>query len=168
MKTVIIGLGNTVLTDDGAGVFTARILKDRLGPSVKVIEAELAGMDLMEMMNGQDRAVIIDAIMLDDVEPGTVFKLNPDDLRITPRLASTHDIDIVTALELGNRLGFHMPEDVTIFAIQGEDMLTLHEGCLDKVTAVLPLLADEVVSLVEGRESRRVSIDLNDRKTWNA
>ncbi len=168
VKTVIIGLGNTVLTDDGAGVYTARILRERLGSEVEILEAETAGMDLMEMLAGHKRAIIIDAIMLDDVQPGTVFRLSPDDLRITPRLASCHDIDVVTALELGRRLGFSMPEEVIIYAIQGEDMLTLNEGCLETVAKVLPMVADEIASLVHGRNTERLSIDLADRSRGNA
>ena len=169
MKTVIIGLGNTVLSDDGAGVYAARILSERFEPGeVTVIETESAGMNLMEMMGGFDRAFLIDAILLDGEDPGTVFSLRPDDLKITPRLSSVHDVDIVTALELGKKLGLHMPSEVHIFAIQGDDMLTLHEGCTPEVEAVLAPLADEVESLVRGEDGRRISVGLAERKNRDA
>ena len=169
MKTVIIGLGNTVLSDDGAGVFVARILSGRfeLG-DVSVIETESAGMNLMEMLGGFDRAFLIDAILLNGEDAGTVFRLRADDLQITPRLSSCHDIDIVTALELGRQLGLHMPEEVTIFAIQGDDMKTLHEGCTPQVEAVLEPLADEVEGLVKGKDVPRISIPLAERKNRDA
>ncbi len=169
MKNVIIGLGNTVLSDDGAGVYVARMLTGRFSrDDVSVIETESAGMNLMEMLAGFDRAFLIDAILLDGEDPGTVFRLKADDLRITPRLSSVHDIDIVTALELGRRLGLHMPSEVTIFAIQGHDMKTLSEGCTPRVEAVLERVADEVEALVEGREPARVSIGLDKRKKKDA
>lgn len=168
MKTVIIGLGNTVLSDDGVGVYVARELKGRFPDGVMIIEAETAGLDLMEMLNGHDRAVIVDAIKLDGEDPGTVFRLKPDDLKITPRLASCHDIDIVTALALGRKLGLEMPDDVTVYAIQGEDLLTLHEGCLEIVSEVIPKVADEVESLIAGDGSYRISIDLEQRKSADA
>ena len=168
MKTLIVGLGNTILSDDGAGVFVARMLKNILIGSADIIEAETAGLDLMEMLRGYDRAILVDAIKLDGELPGTVFRLRPDDLRITPRLSSCHDIDIVTALELGRRLGFAMPDDVIIYAVQAEDMLTLSEGCLEAVSRVLPQLAEEIASYVKGEEMERVSIDLAGRRAGNA
>ena len=169
MKNVIIGLGNTVLSDDGAGVYVARLLSGRLDPGEStIIETESAGMNLMEMLSGFDRAFLVDAILLDGEEPGTVFRLRPDDLRITPRLSSCHDIDIVTALELGRQLGLSMPSEVTIFAIQGDDLLTLREGCTPRVEAVLRPLADEIESLATGREGQRVSIGLEERRNRDA
>ena len=169
MKTVIIGLGNTVLSDDGAGVYVARILSGRMdSEDIRVIETESAGMNLMEMMGGSDRAVLVDAILLDGEDAGTVFRLLADDLRITPRLSSVHDIDIVTALELGRQLGLHMPEEVHIFAIQGEDMLTLHEGCTPRVNSVLEPLADEIEAVVRGGEAKTISIPLAERKNRDA
>ncbi|MBU8920259.1 MAG: hypothetical protein KOO63_00205, partial [Bacteroidales bacterium] len=117
---------------------------------------------------GYERAILIDAIKLDGELPGTVFRLRPDDLKITPRLSSCHDIDIVTALALGRRLGFEMPDEVVIYAVQAADMLTLSEGCLEDVARVIPLLAREITSLVKGEKMKRVSIDLAGRRSGNA
>ena len=169
MKTVIIGLGNTVLSDDGAGVYVARLLSGRFDTDdVSVVEMDAAGMNLMESLGGFDRAFLIDAILLNEEIPGTVFRLRTDDLQITPRLSSCHDIDIVTALELGRQLGLHMPVEVTIFAIQGDDMKTLCEECTQAVEDVLEPLADEVEALVRGKDSPRISIGLSERKNRNA
>jgi len=169
MKTVIIGLGNTVISDDGAGIYVARLLSELIGSEeIKVLETDAAGMNLMEMMDGADRAVLIDAILLDGEKPGTVFNLKSDDLRITPRLSSVHDIDIVTALELGRQLGLHMPEEVEIYAIQGKDMLTLREGCTPEVEAVLQPLADEIAAMITGGEAPAVSIGLDARRNSDA
>ncbi len=168
MDTVVIGLGNTVLSDDGVGVFVARRLRGTVDGAVDIIEAELAGLDLMEMMKGYNRAVIIDSIKLDGEEPGTVFKLAFDDLKITPRLASCHDIDIGTAIALGKRLGFHMPEEVVIYAVQAEDTLTLHEGCLEKVESAIPGLVKEITGMLGGGPHDKVSIPLDRRKNKGA
>ncbi len=169
MKTLIIGLGNTVVSDDGAGVYVARMLSGRFDTGdVSVIETECAGMNLMEMLDGFDRAFLVDAILLNGEDAGTVFRLRADDLQITPRLSSCHDIDIVTALELGRQLGLHMPEEVTIFAIQGDDMKTLHEGCTSQVEGSLPPLADEIEGLVKGTDAPRISIALAERKNRDA
>ena len=166
MKTIILGLGNTVLRDDGVGIYTARALRDELGDEVDILEAELAGMDLLEMLNGYDRAVIIDAIQLNNEDPGTVFRLRPDDMKITPRLASFHDIDIVTALALGRRLELKMPDDVIIYAVQVEDTLTLEEGCLPSVERIIPSLVQEIAAGMRGEEV--ISKELSERGNGRA
>lgn len=163
MNTVVLGLGNTVLRDDGVGIYTVRALREELGGEADIIEAELAGMDLIEMLKGYDRAIIVDAIQLNDENPGTVFRLRPDDMKITPRLASFHDMDIVTALALGSRLGFKMPEDVVIYAVQVEDILTLEEGCLPSVERIIPSLVQEIAAAVMGKKVKRISKKLSER-----
>ena len=170
MRTVVIGLGNTILSDDGVGVYVARELRERLSrdsalESIDVIEAELAGLDMMEILSGYDRAVIVDSIELGGFEPGTVFRLSPDDFRTTPRLASFHDIDLVTALELGRRLDLEMPSEVVIYAVQAEDTLTLGEGCTPAVEAVRERLVNEIEQYISGDIRNRVSIDLCFRKS---
>jgi hydrogenase maturation protease len=150
-------------------VYIARDLSARLaGTGTEVIETESAGMNLLEMLSGHERAVLVDAIALEGVEPGTVVRLSPDDLRLTPRLASCHDIDIVTALELGRRLGLSMPSEVVIYAVQGEDMLTLGERPTKAVAAVLPLVADEIEAMLTGSAAHSVSIPLSEVRDSDA
>ena len=168
MKTIVLGLGNTVLSDDGVGIYTARSLRDSLDGIADIAEAELAGFDLIEMMKGYERAFIVDAIELDGEAPGSVFRLVPGDMRITPRLVSFHDIDIVTALELGRRLGFEMPSEVVIYAVQVEDALTLGEGCTPAVEAVIPGLVAEISSEIRGDPPRRISKGLDERSNRRA
>ena len=169
VKTILVGLGNTVLRDDGVGIYTVRAVREKLGGTgVDIVEAELAGLELMEKLKGYDRAIIVDAIQLDGEEPGTVFRIRPDDIRITPRIASFHDIDLVTALELGKRLGFHMPTEVVIFAVQAEDVLTLEEGCLPAVAGIIPELADEIAGEITGKPHATISRALPMRGSGNA
>lgn len=168
MKTLVLGLGNTILRDDGIGIFAVRALSQRLDGSAVCKESECAGLELVEMLAGYDRVFIVDSIELEGVAPGSVFRLRPDDLRITARLASLHDIDIHTALRLGRRLGFSMPEDVTIFAVQVADARTFQEGCTEDVALVLPALVEEIAAEVEGRQVERISRPLCERNKGDA
>jgi hydrogenase maturation protease len=131
MTTRIIGLGNSVLTDDGVGIYAARELARRLidsRPAIEVIETETAGFGLMELLSGCARAILIDAIQFDDLEPGTVVRIDPQDLRTSLRLRSVHEIDLPTVLALGRSLSLRMPEEIAIYAIQSQDSLTLSES----------------------------------------
>ena len=67
MKTLIVGLGNPILTDDGVGVKVAYAVEEALSPNIPenltVTEASVGGLRLMELMVGYDRVILIDAIM---------------------------------------------------------------------------------------------------------
>lgn len=168
MKTLILGLGNTILRDDGIGIYVARSLRARVGDAADVKEAELAGLDLIELLKDYERAYIIDAIQLDGEEPGTVFRMRTNDLRITPRLASFHDIDLVTALELGRRLELPMPREVVIFGVQVADALSLGESCTPSVERVIEPLCAEIAGEITQAPCPRISIPLSERRSGRA
>jgi hydrogenase maturation protease len=156
MHTRIIGLGNSILTDDGAGIYAAREVSRRLAETglhigVDVVESEVAGFDLMEMMTGWKRIILIDSIQFEGLTPGAVIRIEPDDLHTSLRIRSVHQIDLPTVLELGRRMGLEMPSKLTIFGIQVEDPFTFGEslteaaerGMNEAVDLVLQALAPD-------------------------
>jgi hydrogenase maturation protease len=133
VKTRIIGLGNSILTDDGVGIYAARevgrrLAVARLSGDVDIVESEVAGFALMELMAGWNRVILIDSIQFDGLDPGTVIRIQPDDLHTSLRIRSVHEINLPTTLELGRRMGLPMPSEITIFGIQAEDPLTFGES----------------------------------------
>jgi hydrogenase maturation protease len=133
MKTRIIGLGNPILTDDGVGIYAVReighcLQKAGLEADIDIVEAEVGGFALMELMAGWRRVILVDSIQFDGLSPGTVVRIAPEDLHTSLRLRSVHDINLPTALELGRRLGLEMPDKLIIFGIQAEDPFTLGES----------------------------------------
>jgi hydrogenase maturation protease len=133
MKTRIIGLGNPILTDDGVGIYAVREIRRRLEKAgfsspVDIVETEVGGFALMELMAGWDRVILLDSIQFDGLAPGTVVRIQPEDLHTSLRLRSVHDINLPTVLELGCRLGMEMPVKLIIFGIQAEDPFTLGES----------------------------------------
>ena len=136
----IIGFGNTILSDDGVGIYAAREIGRRLAqtgshPIVDIFESEVAGFALMELLAGCRRAILVDAIQFDGLEPGTVVRIDPQDLRTSLRLRSVHEIDLPTVLALGRHLGLPMPEEVVVFGIQAEDACTFGESLTASVTS---------------------------------
>jgi hydrogenase maturation protease len=146
--TRVIGLGNTLLTDDGVGVYAAREIRRRLDgqfPDVDIVESEVAGFALLELMAGWERVILIDAVAFDGIEPGEVFRIHPQDLRTSLRIRSVHEIDLPTALELGRRLGMSMPDEVLIFAVQAQDCRTFGERLNEPVQAACARAVDMVI-----------------------
>jgi len=126
-------LGNSILSDDGVGIYAAREVRRRLAEAGRsadadIVESEVAGFALMELMAGWEKIILLDSIQFEGLQPGTVIRIEPEDLHTSLRLRSVHDIDLPTALELGRRMGLDMPARLTIFGIQAQDALTLGES----------------------------------------
>jgi hydrogenase maturation protease len=146
MKTLVIGLGNPILTDDGVGVKVAKQVEDQLASmpqsDITVTEASVGGLRLMELMSGYNRVILIDALMLNNgSKTGTIHKMSLDDLRTispTQHSASAHDTSLVTALEAGRLLGLSLPDDVVIFAIEVENVSEFSDTPTPAVAESIP------------------------------
>ena len=153
MKTLVIGLGNPILTDDGVGVKVAyevdEILNNLNHDGIDVKEASVGGLRLMEEMVGYDRVILIDAIMKPGGgNPGTIHRMTLDDLRkISPtqHSACAHDTSLVTALEAGSIMGLHLPKNIVIFAIEVENVDEFNENPTCAVAEAIPIVTDAVL-----------------------
>ena len=156
MKTIVIGLGNPILTDDGVGVKVAyeveARLKGNLPDNLTITEASVGGLRLMELLEGYDRAIIVDAIQTKNGHPpGSIFTMDLNDLReISPtqHSASAHDTSLVTALDAGKEIGMKLPEDVTIFAVEVENILDFNEQSTPAVANAIPKVTEMVLEIL--------------------
>jgi hydrogenase maturation protease len=139
-KTLVLGLGNPILTDDGVGlVVAARLRADLAGAAgVEIDEEYNGGLRLMERLAGYDRAVIIDAIV-SGAAPGTLHLLSVEDMP-TQRTAGAHDVSLPTALELGRQAGLPLPDPscIRIIAVEAADVTTFGESLTPEVAAAVP------------------------------
>lgn len=151
-RVLVLGLGNTILTDDGVGIYVARRVRELLEADgadepVDVAEAELAGFALVDLLEGYGACVIVDAVEWPDMAPGELRQLRLEDFAPTAKLAAGHQIDLPTALELGRTLGRPMPERVTIVAVQVAEPRLVGERCTDVVAAAIAPAAELAVKL---------------------
>jgi len=67
-RTLILGLGNPILGDDGVGIAIAREIRDGwpTDPSIDILEAGLAGRFLLDVITGYQTVVVADAIITDE------------------------------------------------------------------------------------------------------
>ena len=146
MKTLILGLGNPILRDDGVGIKVAREIARRLiSSSIDVREASVAGLGLLELIQGYTKVVLIDSIQIKGGVPGEILLLDLNDLKHTIRLSSPHDVNFATAMELGKRLGLNLPQDIRIYAIQVEDISTFGENCSPSVERAISGIAEKII-----------------------
>jgi len=156
MRTLVVGLGNPLLTDDRVGLVVARALRDRLADRVDVdVEEDFnGGLRLMERMVGYDRAIVVDAICTGEVA-GSIHSLHGGDMP-TQHSASGHDATLRTALDFGRRVGADLPrdEDVLVIGIEAADVSTFGTRCTSKVQAAVPVAVETVLSALESGEAR--------------
>jgi hydrogenase maturation protease len=151
MKTLVLGLGNPILTDDGVGVRVAEAVRAALPPDtpIEISEVSVGGLTLMETMVGYDRVILIDAMHERFTQPGTVHRWTLDDLQAisqTQHSASPHDATLVTAFALGQRMGLHLPTEVIIYAIEVENVLDFSDAPTPAVFAAIPQVVAAVLA----------------------
>ncbi len=157
MKTLIIGLGNPILTDDGVGLQVAKAVRDNLeqqcGDDLQIIEASVGGLRLMEMMVGFDRVILIDAYKKNaNQRPGRIHRMSLDDLRTmspTQHTASDHDTNLATAMDAGYDMKLHLPTEIIIFAIEVENVTGFGECPTPAVAAAIPETATAVIQEID-------------------
>ena len=151
MKTLVLGLGNPILSDDGVGIWVAKALERRLNQQeITVMETTMAGLNLLDLLTGYDKAIIIDAIQTREGKAGQIYRLDPGAFNATRHAATPHDVNFATALELGNRLGLALPQQIIIFAIEAEDVTTFSEECTPEVERAILVCAEKVIQELNG------------------
>ena len=150
-KTLVIGLGNPLVGDDGVGLRVVEELKPLLAdrPDVEVSEDYWGGLRLMERMIGYDRAIVVDAIQT-GAPPGTIHLLTPDGIP-TQRSASAHDVNLSTALEFGRRAEASLPENdcIRLVGIEAEDILNFGHQFTPAVQAAVPRAVEAVLDALD-------------------
>ncbi len=144
MKTLVLGMGNTILKDDGVGIEIAHRLKERK-PELEVVETSEAGLALLDFIVGYDRLIIVDSVKTKEGRPGELYKIEMGALKPTSHLTSLHGVGIATAFELGQKLGYQMPRQVSIYAVEVKDNTSFGEGCTEEVGGKLSLITEQII-----------------------
>jgi hydrogenase maturation protease len=154
MKTLVVGLGNPILGDDGVGWKIAEEVKNLL-PADSCADVEclsLGGISLMERLIGYPRVILIDSFALD--EPlGSILMLKLGDL---PNYSAyhtnnPHDTSLQDAIAMGKALGARLPDDVMVVGIATKRIHEFKEKLSPSVAEAVPLAAKFVLELLEER-----------------
>ncbi len=150
MSILVLGLGNTIMTDDGFGVKVVTALASRYhfhGP-VQLIDGGTFSLDLLPFLEYLDALLIIDALAMRG-EPGQIFRLEGDEVpRAFASKLSVHQMGLQDLLAIAELQG-HVPRNLVAWGVQ--------PGCIEMgmdltapvAAAVEPLLAN-VLEELEG------------------
>ena len=152
--TVVLGLGNPVLSDDAVGLKVAERLRELLAerplPGVDVLCSTRGGLELLELLAGYARAVIVDALTLPEPDPGRVHELGLASFAGMARLVGSHDISLSQTFRLAEGLSIPMPSEVIIFGVEAAEVHEFSEELTPAVAGVVEPLARQIYGMAAG------------------
>ena len=145
-KTVVIGIGNILLGDEGVGVRIVEELKKfEMPEGVEIHDGATSGIAILNFLNNSDKAIIVDAVR-GGGEPGTVYRFGIEEAVNKPEMCSLHDIDFIMAYRVSKDI-LNLTEDITILGIEPysiENGFELSEPVEKAVPEVINLIMEEI------------------------
>jgi len=149
LKTLVLGIGNTLLGDDGVGVYAAKELAAKIADeNVTVMDTAIDGLNLLDVIRHYERLIVIDAILDERTETGTIFRLTQDQIP-PPSLSggSSHNLNLATTLNIGNSIfPGEIPREIVIFAVASQNVDYVTEEMTANVKRALPHVVELVIN----------------------
>jgi hydrogenase maturation protease len=170
MKALVLGMGNTLLSDDGIGIIIERYLEKKLSDvrEIDFVETSWGGFRIIDILSGYDYAVIADSIKTANKPQGYIYHLKATDFLPTLRLTSYHDINFATALELAVTLGAKVPQDIDIFAVEVENNYTISEHIDPALWKSIKKCSEKIIKQLASKhvlQKGKIKFDLPDIKS---
>ncbi|HEX6315232.1 MAG TPA: HyaD/HybD family hydrogenase maturation endopeptidase [Gemmatimonadaceae bacterium] len=141
-RTVVLGLGNMLMADDGVGLAALAKMQDEwfVPRDVSLVDGGTWGMNLLHIVEGADRLLIFDAIDAGG-PPGTLVRLEAGDIpRFLAQKVSPHQIDLREVLALAELRGM-LPEHIVALGIQPQRV--------EMSTTLSPVVEEHLDQLVQ-------------------
>jgi len=144
---LVIGVGNPLRGDDGAGLEVARLVRAAHVPGVEVWEHGGEPAALIDRLEGAGSVYLVDAVR--GGRPGSVqrFDATEEELADLPPAATSHHVGLGEAIELTRALG-RLPERLVVFGITGRDF-SVGAGLTRAVARAVRSVAGKIVAEVE-------------------
>ncbi len=151
MMIQILGIGNSILTDDSAGLrVIEKLRQDRFLEGCILTDGGTGGLGIIDLLEECDRLILVDAFIT-DAAPGTIHRLGIEDLddNRSVHLCSAHGFDFKTVFELFKKtVSKKAPSEVTIIGIEAKDVTTFSEKCSkevqDAIETVVELIRKDI------------------------
>ncbi|HEU6438240.1 MAG TPA: NiFeSe hydrogenase maturation protease [Nitratidesulfovibrio sp.] len=136
-KLLVLGIGNTLLTDDGVGVFAVEeLMKETWPQNVTLMDGGTFTQDIFYLFEGYDRLLVLDIVHAKG-NPGTIYRLSEDDLvQNEKQRLSIHDVDLIDSLKMAELRG-PRPR-MQVIGMEPHDFLNWNIGLSEPVQAAFP------------------------------
>ena len=153
MKTIVLGIGNPILQDDGVGIHVINHLRTHVtDPEILVDTACTGGMNLLDMIRGFDKVILVDAVKKEGGKTGEVSRFL---LTQAPAVHSSnpHDLSLSEALLLASLLGEkRLPREIVVIGITVDNTDDFGEHLSTEVAAAVPTAVSLVLEELQNRE----------------
>lgn len=144
--TIILGIGNILLKDDGIGVHIVKKLEEEVLPStIELVDGGTSTLDTLGYFLEYEKVIVIDSLKA-GYEPGTIYKIKPEDIKnYKKENLSIHDVQILDVVKIANM--YNKNPNVTIFGIEPEEINfdTEMTDCMKmKIPEVIKLIKKEL------------------------
>ena len=139
-KTIVVGVGNKILGDDGVGIYVVNQLRKQVkNLDVTFEEAATGGLNLLDIIVGYDKAVIVDAVKSNNGEHGVVKRFSLDNFD-TMHSCNPHDVSLIEAIDMAKKIGENrIPREIVVIGIMMKDIPFEFSDCLsDEIAMAVP------------------------------
>ena len=147
IKTLVLGIGNPILQDDGVGIHVINELRSHVKNSkIKMDIAYTGGMNLLDIIRGFDKVILVDAIKQENSKTGEVKRFS---LAEAPAVHSSnpHEISLSEALLLAKQLGEkQLPQEIVVIGIVVKNTLDFGEHLTSEVASAIPTAVTMVLT----------------------
>lgn len=154
MKTLVLGLGNELYGDDGAGLHVIRKLRQEWpseNDEIVFEECSLSGISLLDVIVGYDQLIIVDTIKKAKPLSGRIHLLDEHQLRHIPG-PSPHYVSIPQTIAIGRKLGLKVPSQIKIVAVEAKNIYNLGEGLSPKMKKAIPKIVSQVKAIIKSKD----------------
>ena len=149
LPTLILGVGNILMGDEGVGVYAVHRLEEDTFPSdVKILDGGTGGFHLLSLFQEYDPIILIDATM-DGKPAGTVTLTHPKFASDFPRTLSAHDIGLRDLLESAQLIG-PLPT-LHLITVSITDVNSMRMELSNEVSAAMPTVVRIVREILESK-----------------
>jgi hydrogenase maturation protease len=135
--TIVLGMGNSILGDDGAGIYVVNELEKRIGryDGIDFECVSWGGFRIIDVLHNYKDAIIIDAINTRKKPVGFIHVADNNKFIKSVRMVSFHDINFTEAIDFAKKLNILMPESITVYGIEVRNTEAFKEGLSPVVQA---------------------------------
>jgi len=144
---LVVALGNYIMGDDAAGLVVGKHLKKIFDDKIDIFEISSAGLELMDVLEGYRKALIIDSIPSNHPGPSRILELGEEDFsrNIT---CSPHYMGLPETLELAKRLELDFPEEIKMLVLEITEHGVIREGLSAEIEKHIPQFVEKACEIL--------------------
>jgi hydrogenase maturation protease len=150
---LVLGVGNTLLSDEGVGVHVIEAMKKMNPlPDTELIDGGTALVELLDILANREKVIVIDAVKYDG-KPGSIYRFTPEEVSVLKQSqVSVHQIGVLEALKMAELAGWK-PRQVIILGIEPKTVdwgLELSPEVARAIPIVIKLVIEELGKVKPG------------------